>query len=265
MRQKLFILLAGLALGLLLKDWAPSVTRLTNLVSEGDTPAILLGRAISPEAVLPRVDGLNQPKDGSSRLLIAASSPSAEQPVLAWVIPAVVRVTGPAFAGSGVIIDASGLVLTSAHVVGDATEVSVEVEDTRRLTGRVVRADAQRDLALVQLPRGSYPAAFLSSGKGPLLGSPAIAVGYPLGLPGPASVTTGVVSRLLAEPELGRTMLQTDAAINLGNSGGPIVDQGGAIIGIVASVMGDYQSVPARGISFAVSAETIRQEFLAGS
>jgi S1-C subfamily serine protease len=92
-----------------------------------------------------------------------------------------------------------------------------------------------------------------------------VAIGYPLGLPGPASVTTGVVSRLIHEPDLGRTLLQTDAAINLGNSGGPIVDHRGAIIGIVASVMGEYQSVPARGISFAVSAETIHQEFLPAS
>jgi serine protease Do len=251
-RQKLFIFLAGLALGL---PWAPGVTRLTNLVSGGDAPAILLGRTISPEAAA----------NDSSRLLIAAANPSAEQPVLTWVIPAVVRVTGSAFAGSGVIIDSSGLVLTSAHVVGDATEVSVVVADTTYLTGRVVRSDAKRDLALVRLPEGSYPAASLSSAQVPSLGAPAIAVGYPLGMPGPASVTSGVVSRLVGEPELGRTMLQTDAAINLGNSGGPIVDQGGAIIGIVASVMGDYQSVPARGISFAVSAETIRQEFLAGS
>ncbi|MSQ06518.1 MAG: trypsin-like serine protease [Dehalococcoidia bacterium] len=205
-----------------------------------------------------------QPAGVSSGLLLTVAGPPPEANALALVIPAVVRVTGAAFAGSGVIIDPSGTVLTSAHIVGNATEVGVVVEDTWRLTGRVVRTDAKRDLALVQLPPGAYRAASLARGAAPSLGAAAVVIGYPLGLPGPASVAIGVVSRLVHEPELRRTVLQTDAAVNLGNSGGPIVDYRGEIIGVVASVMGEYQSVPARGISFAVSAETIRQEFLTG-
>jgi S1-C subfamily serine protease len=246
MHRKLLIFLAGLAAGLPL---APILTHLDG------------GSAGLPDIPLVRAPAFSD----SAQLLLTSALPPQDPAMLSRVIPAVVRVTGPAFAGSGVIVTPSGAVLTSAHVVGEAAQVGVVVEDNRSVTGRVVLADAKRDLALVQLPEGAYPSVPLAGGEAPSLGSQAVAIGYPLGLPGPASVTTGVVSRLIHEPDLGRTLLQTDAAINLGNSGGPIVDHRGAIIGIVASVMGEYQSVPARGISFAVSAETIHQEFLPAS
>ncbi len=254
-RQKLFGLLIVLALVLLLKDLAPTVTRLAGVITNRDAGGTPVEQAM-----------LRAPSAGDpSGLAVPAAAPGSEPTALALLVATVVRVTGPAFAGSGVVIDPSGAVLTSAHVVGDAAEVSVVVEDSQHLTARVVRTDVKRDLALLQLPKGAYSWASLAGGAAPALGSAAVVIGYPLGLPGPATVTTGVVSRLIREPDLGRTLLQTDAAINLGNSGGPILDHRGAVIGIVASVMGEYQSIPARGISFAVAAETILQEFLDGS
>jgi S1-C subfamily serine protease len=71
-----------------------------------------------------------------------------------------------------------------------------------------------------------------------------------------------VVSRYFDEPSLGRRIIQTDAAINLGNSGGPIVDKEGRVIGIITSILGDYPSRPTTGISFAVSVATITDHFL---
>lgn len=215
-------------------------------------------------------EGSPGPTSNSAGLMRKISTPAAvvknETPPtgdIGRIIPAVVRVTGPNFAGSGVIIEESGKMLTSAHVVGRATQINVGVADAEYVNGLVVRTDPRRDLALVQLPKGSYVAAPLASGAPPSLGSRIVVIGYPLDLPGSASVTTGVVSRPLDEPELNRKLLQTDAVINPGNSGGPIVDSQGLVIGIVASIMGEYRSVPARGISFAVSAETIR-DFLQG-
>ncbi|MBM3943571.1 MAG: trypsin-like peptidase domain-containing protein [SAR202 cluster bacterium] len=244
MRQKLLFFLAGVVVGL---PWIPGMARIASQV-----PAVATHTGLP--VTLTRESGI---------AAYAGYSELAQESPLAGVMPSVVRVTGRAFAGSGVIIEPSGLVLTSAHIIGDATQVGVTVGDSKLLTGAVERVDAQRDLALLRLPPGSYPAAVISSDSTPSLGSRITIIGYPLGLPGTASVTTGIVSRVLDEPELGRTMIQTDAAINLGSSGGPMLDQQGAVVGIVASILGDYQSITARGISFAVSAETIRREFLA--
>ncbi len=182
--------------------------------------------------------------------------------IIEKIIPAVVRVTAKSSAGSGVVIDPTGVVLTSAHLVGDNKLVTVLVEGRVSLIGMVSRVDMTRDLALVKLPAGTYHSIQLGTEDDISLGAPVYALGYPLNLAGPATVTTGVVSRYLDEPKLKRKVIQTDAAINLGNSGGPIVDARGRVIGIVASILGDSPSKPTTGISFAVSIATIRNYLL---
>ena len=124
------------------------------------------------------------------------------------------------------------------------------------------RLDKSRDLALIQLPPGVYPSAELGTESNVFLGAPVYALGYPLNMAGAATVTGGIVSRYLYEPELGREVIQTDAAINIGNSGGPIVDSTGRVIGVTISILGDYPSRRTMGISFAVSIATIRDQFL---
>ena len=178
------------------------------------------------------------------------------------VLPAVVRVRTRSDAGSGVIIDPSGLVLTTAHTVGDSLQVEVRVGDRTSLTGTVLRVDKSRDLALIELPPGVYRSAELGSGSDIVWGGPVVGISYPLNLPGPATVTTGVVSRVFDEPDLGRQVVQTDAAINIGSSGGPLLDRHGKVIGLISSVLGEYRSFPTSGISYAVSIETIRADFL---
>jgi S1-C subfamily serine protease len=128
--------------------------------------------------------------------------------------------------------------------------------------GRVTRLDSTRDLALIQLPPGVYPWANLASGADFFLGAPVFAIGYPINLPGPATITQGIVSRLLAESSSRGEIIQTDADINLGNSGGPLVDSQGRLMGIITTVLGEYQAKPIRGIGFAVSIKTIREELL---
>lgn len=158
--------------------------------------------------------------------------------------------------GSGVIFDSSGRVLTNAHVVRNASSLSVSLPDGRSLPGAVEGSDPRVDLAVVRLPdtRDPLPVAELNS-KALRVGQLVVAVGNPFGLNW--TVTAGVVSALgrslPVEPGVELTdLVQTDVSINPGNSGGPLVDADGRVVGITTAMM------PwARGIGFAVPVGTV--------
>jgi S1-C subfamily serine protease len=166
------------------------------------------------------------------------------------VTPAVVSITVPNYgSGSGAVIRRDGMILTNAHVVGMARTVQVGLADGRKLTGTVLGRDVGLDVAVVRIPATDTPVATLGNSDQLQVGQLAIAVGNPLGLE--RTVTTGVVSALnrTARATGGETFIQTDAAISPGNSGGPLLDSRGAVIGInSAELLGQGVS----GLGFAI-------------
>jgi S1-C subfamily serine protease len=162
-------------------------------------------------------------------------------------------------AGSGVIIESSGLILTNSHVVFGRQVITVTLDDGTSLPAKVVGADPIFDIALIKIPpptKGTLPVARLGSSGRLLVGTEVYAIGNPLGLE--QTLTRGIVSavdRLLpgAAWSLAEPMIQTDASINPGNSGGPLLDPCGLIVGITTAILPGAQN-----IGFAIPADLIK-------
>jgi len=153
--------------------------------------------------------------------------------------------------GSGFIISSDGKILTNAHVVEGAREVSVNLKDGRVLQGKVLGSDTLTDLAVIQVEADNLPVVRLGNSDDLIIGEWAIAIGNPLGLDN--TVTTGIISatgRSSAQIGVGDKRLdfiQTDAAINPGNSGGPLLNAQGEVIAINTAIIRNAQ-----GLGFAI-------------
>ena len=152
--------------------------------------------------------------------------------------------------GSGFIISADGLILTNAHVVREAKEVTVKLSDRREYTAKVLGVDATTDIAVLRIPAKDLPVVRLGDPKSLEVGDPVLAIGAPYGLE--QTATSGIVSakgRSLPNDAV-VPFIQTDAAVNPGNSGGPLFDGNGSVVGInsqIYSRSGGFQ-----GVSFAI-------------
>jgi putative serine protease PepD len=163
--------------------------------------------------------------------------------------------------GSGVILDADGLVLTNNHVIESDGTVSIRLADGRTVPAAVVATDSTHDLALMRATgvSGLTPATF-GTDSSVAVGDTVLAFGSPLGLTG--TVTSGIVSAVDREVDTGTEkltgLLQTDAPINEGNSGGALVDTAGNVIGInVAIATAGDGSTGSVGVGFAIPADTV--------
>ncbi|MBC8101204.1 MAG: trypsin-like peptidase domain-containing protein [Cytophagales bacterium] len=176
--------------------------------------------------------------------------------VVRQVSPAVVTVARDGGLGTGVIIDKDGLILTNAHVVGEARQVQIKLKNAQTLTGRVLGTDRDIDIAVVKVEGGSLPTAPLGDSDVLNVGQKAIAIGNPLGLE--QTVTTGVVSAINRKisPNDVAGFIQTDATINPGNSGGPLLNSAGQVIGINTAVL---RGNGAEGLGFAVPINDARE------
>jgi S1-C subfamily serine protease len=192
--------------------------------------------------------GTSQPSDVFGRI----------PTIVRRVQPEVVTVLTPQGVGSGVIYRPDGVILTNDHVVRGQSAIEIAFADGRRLDGSVTAADADTDLALVKVERSGLPAATFQQ-KLPPVGALAVVLGSPLGFD--RSVSAGIVSGLhrsipgsARETRALVDLLQTDAPISPGNSGGAVVDSEGRVIGISEAYIPPQQGAVA--IGFAIPAAT---------
>ena len=194
--------------------------------------------------------------DAYSRTVVGVSqnvSPSVVQIKVKKSTPAKRRRRNnqPFGTGSGFIISSDGYVVTNSHVVNRALAIKVALQDGREFNGRLIGEDPATDIALLQIDADNLRTARFANSDELQVGQLAVAIGNPYGFQ--YSVTTGVVSALgrTLRSESGRLIddvIQTDAALNPGNSGGPLVNSQGLVIGVNTAVI-----LPAQGLCFAVS------------
>ena len=182
--------------------------------------------------------------------------------VAMFVAPTVVTISadvgGGTSLGTGVIISSQGEILTNAHVIEGATEIRVRLSgETEPRSVSLLASDRGNDLALLRMSGDGFEAAIFADPGSVRLGDEALAIGFALGLDGAPSVTLGIVSaldRTISQADVFLDgLIQTDAAISSGNSGGPLVNAAGEVIGINTAVARDTATTSATNVGFAIS------------
>ncbi len=226
--------------------------------------------------------GSRSPATGSAATVDTSTLPAGREPVEAVVkrvLPAVVDVTTDIFqagtstgqgVGTGFVVRSDGVIVTNCHVVEHASKITVFSSDEtpKKYDARVIGGDCIHDLAILKIDATALPTVSLGDSASLQLGQRVVALGYALALEGGPTVTTGIVSALdrtikAADPGCDtcqngqRTytgVVQTDAAINHGNSGGPLVNMQGQVVGI--NTAGDDS---AQNIGFAIAIDSVKQ------
>ena len=206
-------------------------------------------------------------KAAPSVVNIYANKLVTEQPRELYSDPVLQRIfsvpTGPARTrrqqnlGSGVIVSDDGYVLTNNHVIANADDIQLLLYDGRVAKARVVGSDDETDLAVLKVDAGNLPAIHMTdAGSRPRVGDVVLAIGNPFGIG--QTVTMGIVSAIGRQLNLSslENFIQTDAAINFGNSGGALVNAHGELVGINTSLIG--QAAGAEGIGFAIPVQSAR-------
>lgn len=161
--------------------------------------------------------------------------------------------------GSGIIVDDKGYILTNSHVIGNgsAQNITVMFEDGEKKTGEVLWFEKALDLAVVKVEGSNYPAADIGDSEDLNIGELAVAIGNPLGLDFERTVTSGIISGLDRTIEVEgnkvENLIQTNAAINSGNSGGPLLNNKGEVIGI-----NTLKLKAAEGLGFAIPINVVK-------
>jgi len=224
------------------------------------------GLAVVAGSLLDSGDRSSRPVDTTS--VLSLSTPAQAKldvvEIAERVRPAIAQLKverGRSGSGSGVLFHSDGHLLTNAHVVDGATSVIVVLASGREIPARVLGSDPVSDTAVVKIDGGPYPVVDLGSSADLEVGQEAIAIGSPLGLTGGPSVTVGVVSALhrnvRTRTNQGLTdMVQTDAPIAPGSSGGALLDRNGRVIGITTAMA--VTDTGAEGFGFATPIDAAR-------
>ena len=198
----------------------------------------------------------NTPRDGGMAL----------QDIYEQNIPSVVSITcelaGGTATGTGVIISEEGYIVTNAHVVEGARTIIVDLSDGRTLQARTVGADGASDLAVIHIEEEELTAATFGDSSVLRVGDTVVAIGDPLGKELRGTMTNGIVSAINRDISVdGRvmTLIQTNAALNSGNSGGPLINCYGQVVGINTMKIGDYMNRGGvEGLGFAIPSTTVK-------
>ena len=189
------------------------------------------------------------------------------QEIYEQVIPSVVSITcqvdGGTVSGTGVVLTQDGYLVTNCHVVSDARAVSVLFTDGRELPAAIVGTDPASDLAVLYVDAQDLTPAEFGDSATLRVGDTVAAIGDPLGAAFRGTLTNGIVSAINRDVTTGgRTMalIQTNAALNEGNSGGPLINCHGQVIGINTLKIGDYMSAAGvEGLGFAIPSATVKE------
>ena len=191
----------------------------------------------------------------------------ALQDIYAKTIDSVVSISCQEYAGSstgtGVILSDNGFIVTNCHVVEGAVRISVHLTDGRSFDAALVGADAISDLAVLHIEADGLNAAEFGDSTALRVGDSVVAIGDPLGLELRGSMTDGIISAINRDVTTGGrtlTLIQTNAALNSGNSGGPLINCYGQVIGINTLKIGDLvSSAGVEGLGFAIPSTTVKE------
>ncbi|MEV4533297.1 trypsin-like peptidase domain-containing protein [Asanoa sp. NPDC049518] len=225
---------------------------------------LVLGGGVAGGVIGAHTDGSAAPAASAAANATNVSNQSATLASVAArtspsVVTIMVQVPGGTVEGSGVIVDDQGRIITNNHVVAQATgDATVQLSDGRDLPAQILRTDPSHDLALLQVDSSGLTPATLGDSSSVQVGDTVLAFGSPLGLSG--TVTSGIVSALDRDAQdLNLSgLIQTDAPINSGNSGGPLVDAAGQVIAINVANASTSQGGGSIGIGFAIPIDQAR-------
>ena len=240
----------------------------THTVSQSETPA----QAETPEAdtssALAAQPAENPPSVEIESSPAAPATPASEdaedgalslQEIYKKCIGGVVSITASAqsgkSSGTGIVLSADGYLITNHHVIENAQVIAVQTSDDRQFQASIIGSDEASDLAVLKVDATDLqPAEFGDSGK-LAVGDRVVAIGDPLGAQLRGTMTSGIVSAINRDLEVNdrtMTLIQTDAALNNGNSGGPLINCYGQVIGINTMKLRSYYSTTAEGLGFAI-------------